>query len=124
MALGRSACALVVQRGRAAVVALVLFAAIGATPAYVFAQSLDQIRAQGVAGERYDGFLAPRGEVSAQVRQLIIDTNAKRREIYRKRAAEQGVEILAVGKIYARQIMQNAPAGTWFLDANNKWLQR
>lgn len=47
-------------------------------------QTLDQLRGQGQAGERFDGYLVPRGNVPAQVRAVIADTNAKRQAIYQK----------------------------------------
>ena len=109
---------------RAAVVAFMLALAVVVAPSSAFSQTLDQLRAQGEVGERFDGLLVPRGNVSAQVRAFIVDTNAKRQAIYQKRATGQGVAIAQVGKIYARQIVERAPAGTWFLGENGKWTRK
>jgi len=54
------------------------------TPSVGLTQTLDQLRGQGQAGERFDGYLVPRGNVPAQVRAVIADTNAKRQAIYQK----------------------------------------
>ena len=109
---------------RAVVVALALALAVVIAPSTGLTQTLDQLRTQGQAGERFDGYLVPRGNVSAQVRAFIADTNVKRQAIYQKRAAGQGVDIAQVGKIYARQIIEGAPAGTWFLGENGTWTRK
>lgn len=88
------------------------------------AQSLDALRAGGVVGERYDGYAVVRGNASAEVRALVERVNAERRRIYQKRAAEQGAPADQVGRVYARTILQNAPPGTWFMDANGNWIRK
>ena len=76
------------------------------------ADALDDARAQGLVGERYDGFLA------------IHDINAKRRKLYSDVAARQGASVDAVGRIYAGQIIQKVPAGTWILQQNGNWVRK
>lgn len=96
---------------------------IGAAP--VWAQSLDELRSQGVVGERYDGMLVVRdGGAPASVKSFVDETNAKRRSIYERRAAEQSVPVDQVGGVYAKEIMGKAPGGTWFLDASGNWTQK
>lgn len=86
------------------------------------AQSLDDLRASGIVGEAHDGFAVVRdANASAQARAMVADVNAQRRSIYAKRASEQGVRADQVGKVYAQQIISNAPAGTWFRDENGNW---
>lgn len=85
------------------------------------AQSLDELRAQGLVGERYDGMLVAR-DGSAQA--FVNETNAKRRAIYEKRAQQQNVPVVEVGKVYAQQIMSKAASGTWFQDASGNWSQK
>ena len=88
-----------------------------------FAQSLDAMRASGAIGERFDGFATVRnGGGNAQA--LVRDVNAQRRGIYAKRAAEQGISVDQVGRVYANQIFQNAAKGTWFQNANGSWRQK
>ena len=109
---------------RAAAVAFMLALAVVVAPSSAFSQTLAELRTQGQVGERFDGLLVPRGNVSAQVRAFIADTNAKRQAIYQKRATEQGVDIAQVGQIYAQKITERAPAGTWFLSENGKWTRK
>lgn len=86
---------------------------------------LDQARADGTVGERYDGYAVVRDpNASAAVRDLVADVNAQRKRVYETRAASEGVSVGQVGRIYAQEIIEDAPAGTWFLLESNEWVQR
>ncbi len=86
-----------------------------------FAQSLDELRASGAIGERYDGYLVVRDAKAAGATSVVNEVNAKRKSLYEQRAASEGVSPEDVGRVYAAQIMKQAPGGTWFLDANGNW---
>lgn len=114
-------------RTRLRAVFLVALAALGLSlwVATADAQSLDSLRASGVVAERFDGYLVLRGkDAPASARATVDEVNQKRRQIYAERAAEQGVPPDQVGRVYARQIFQEAPTGTWFLDESGKWVQK
>jgi uncharacterized protein YdbL (DUF1318 family) len=85
---------------------------------------LDAPRAAGQVGERYDGYAVVRGSVPADVAQLVDRVNAERKTVYEQRAAADKAPVDAVGKIYAKEIMQSAPSGTWFLGENGQWTQQ
>ncbi len=92
--------------------ALLAAVVLGATVAA--AADLDTYRSQGVIAERYDGYVELRvDDAPAEARQLVERVNAKRRDIYEKRADRQDVEVEAVGKVYAKQILKKAPSGTY-----------
>lgn len=86
------------------------------------AQSLDALRATGALGERYDGLVAVR-QPGAEANRIAAEVNAQRQAIYRQRATEQGVAWEAVGSVYARQIYDQAPKGTWF-QTERGWVQK
>jgi uncharacterized protein YdbL (DUF1318 family) len=88
------------------------------------AQSLDDLRASGAIGERYDGYVVVRDANAAGANKVAKEVNAKRRALYEERAAAQGVKPADVGLVYAGQIMKQAPGGTWFQDANGNWRQK
>jgi uncharacterized protein YdbL (DUF1318 family) len=88
------------------------------------AQSLKDLRASGAIGERYDGFAEVRDSGAAGANSRAKKVNAERRSIYEERAATQGVTPEEIGRLYAGQIMQKAPGGTWFLDENGNWRQK
>lgn len=102
------------------VASMLFVAAFGPGPA--MAQSLDALRSAGAVGERYDGLAVAR-ENTASTRQFVESVNAQRMNIYRDKAASQGVSADQVGRVYARQIRQSAPRGTWFLEDNGAWTQ-
>ncbi len=101
---------------------LTLCLALAAAPA--LAGALDDLRASGAVGERFDGFLELRDASAAGAKAKVAETNKKRRKIYEKRASAKGVEVAQVGQVYAQQIMGKAPKGTWFLKKNGKWIQK
>ena len=97
---------------------------VGLTSAPAEAQSLDQLRASGAVGERFDGYAEALGGASAEVRSLVNQVNAKRRRLYQQRAAEQRVSAGQVGRVFAQQIMQRAPRGTPFLTESGRWTRK
>ncbi len=107
----------------AVLAAVVLAVTMAAGPAW--AQSLDDLRASGVVGERFDGFAQVRDTGASQsARSVVNAVNQKRRQIYAKDAAQQGVPAGQVGRVYAKQIMQKAPKGTWFLGESERWTRK
>ncbi len=100
--------------------ALALTVAMGGSPA--MAQSLDALRSSGAVGERFDGLVVARDGGSATAK-FVEGVNAQRLNIYRERAAAQGVSLEQVGRVYAQQIRKSAPRGTWFLQDNGNWTQ-
>ncbi len=96
--------------------ALVTFAVAGAQ-----ASELDDRRAAGLIVERYDGFVEPaNANAPADIRALVERVNAQRRDIYEKRAAENDVPMAEVAKLYAIEILENAPSGTLFKGPDGK----
>ncbi|MEM7541850.1 MAG: DUF1318 domain-containing protein [Pseudomonadota bacterium] len=79
------------------------------------AQSLDELRQSGALGERFDGYVEAL-DASAQASANAI--NGKRRNIYQQRASEQGVSVEQIGRVYATEILEDAPPGTRFRQAN------
>ena len=103
--------------------AVILAVTMAAGPAW--AQSLDALRASGVVGERFDGFAQVRDAGAPQsARSVVNAVNQKRRQIYAKDAAQQGVPAGQVGRVYAKQIMEKAPKGTWFLGESGRWTRK
>ena len=81
---------------------------------------LNSLRSSGAVGERYDGLAVARDSSASET---VAAVNAKRSGIYQQLAAKEGVSAKDVGKIYAKQIMGKAPAGTWFLLEDGSWAQ-
>jgi uncharacterized protein YdbL (DUF1318 family) len=106
---------------------LVILAVALLLPAAALAQGrpLDAPRAAGQVGERFDGFAVVRdASAPADVRALVDQANAERRTLYQQRASGNGTTQDAVGKIYAQEILKNAPAGTWFQQESGQWVKK
>ncbi len=99
--------------------ATVVILGLSAPPA--LAQSLDQLRASGAVGERYDGYAQALQSGAAGVVQQV---NAKRRQIYQQTADKEGTSIDQIGRVYARQIFAKAPPGTKLLQENGSWVTK
>ena len=91
--------------------------------ASVGAADLDELRQKGVVGERFDGLAVVRGDDSS-AKPIIEEVNGKRRSIYAERAKAQNAPAGEVGKVYAKEIAEKAPTGTWFLGEDGKWVQK
>ncbi|HWA41754.1 MAG TPA: YdbL family protein [Hypericibacter adhaerens] len=86
---------------------------------------LNALRAQGIVAERFDGYVMVKDNSTGATAQSLVDrVNAERRAIYEARAKAQGVTAADVGKVYAGQIIQKAPKGTWFLNADGSWTRK
>lgn len=86
-------------------------------------RELDMFRATGALGEVFDGYVRVR-TAGAGAQQAAERINARRREIYERRAAEQKIPAAQVGRVYAEKIYERAPAGTWFLTEKGAWIQK
>ncbi|WP_295624415.1 YdbL family protein [uncultured Nitrosomonas sp.] len=95
-----------------------LVSALYAIPAW--ADNLENLRALGAVGESSTGYVIAR-EPSAQAEADAI--NAKRKAIYQEKAAAQGIDANQVGKVYAEEIIQKVPSGTW-IQISGQWRQK
>ncbi|MGD9602901.1 MAG: YdbL family protein [Gammaproteobacteria bacterium] len=106
-------------------VALAWSLVLQSAPSHAQERPLDAPRAAGLIGERYDGFAVVRdANAPADVRQLVDQTNAQRRQVYEQQAVSTGAPVGEVGKVYAAEILQKVPAGTWFQGADGRWMQK
>lgn len=100
-------------------------AALHGAPAAAEERPLDAPRAAGLIGERYDGYAVVRDTTaSAEIKSLVEKTNAERRRIYEQQASATGAPVTEVGKVYATEILQKVPAGTWFQGPDGSWTRR
>ena len=89
------------------------------------AADLDSYRAQGVIAERFDGYVELHGAgAPAEAKSLVDQVNAKRTAIYKQRAQAEHISVGDVGKIYAAQILHDAPAGTYFRKPDGSFIRK
>jgi uncharacterized protein YdbL (DUF1318 family) len=102
---------------------LLLCSGLLAGPA--FALSLDEAKAQGLVGERVDGFVGiVTADPPADVRQLVDQVNRQRREKYDEVAKQRGVPLDAVAKITGEKQMERTPAGQYVAGADGQWRRK
>ncbi|MEQ8346305.1 MAG: YdbL family protein [Sneathiellaceae bacterium] len=85
------------------------------------AQTPEQMLRAGTAGERFDGYMEAR---DPSVAAAVAEINAKRRAVYQERATQQGAPVEAVAKVYAGEIINRAPGGSWILQQDGRWVQK
>lgn len=104
----------------------VAFAGFFAAPDSAAADAkLDAYRADGFIAERYDGYVEIRDPgAPGDARALVEDVNAKRKVLYSRRATELKVPVLEVGKVFATQIVESAPSGTYFRQPSGAYVRK
>ena len=86
---------------------------------------LDAPRASGAVGERFDGYAVVRDQSQAGSLGPLVDrVNAERRQVYAQRAAAERAPVDQIGRVYAREIFNSAPVGTWFLQESGQWVRK
>jgi hypothetical protein len=89
------------------------------------AASLDELRKEGVIAERWDGYVEVRvSNPPAEAKRIVERVNGERRQVYQKRAEQQGVSPEAVAKVYAPKILEKAPVGTYFKKADGSYVRK
>lgn len=97
---------------------------LAALPALASANALDDAKAAGYLGERWDGYLGlVRTDAPASIRALMDRINAQRREQYQRIAARNGVDVADVEKLAGAKAIERAAPGT-MVDTGNGWRRR
>jgi len=104
---------------RSIMMTIAVFLLAGGVTAW--AGSLQDLRASGALGESVSGYAVAR-DPSATAE--VASINEKRKAVYAEKAAAQGVSIEQVGKVYAKEIFENVPAGTWLQNEQGQWLKK
>lgn len=93
-------------------------AAAGQTP------MLDQARAAGQVGERYDGYLGLGANASATLRNQVATINIRRRKIYSDFAASRQVSPQEVGITAGCQLLGRVGIGEAYMHSDGVWRRR
>ena len=108
---------------RVVLAALALCLALSA-PAQAQTPVVDQARAAGQVGERYDGYLGLVVNVSATVRSQVAAINIRRRTLYSNFAASHRVSPQEVGITAGCQLLARVGVGEAYLLPDNVWRRR
>jgi uncharacterized protein YdbL (DUF1318 family) len=111
--------------------AVAAVAALGAASTGAMAQStsqkalVDQAKAAGSVGEQADGYLGVRTTVDGDTQAAVNATNAGRRQVYTRSAAEAGTTADVAGaRMFETQLLSRVSTGQWYKNAAGQWVQR
>lgn len=79
---------------------------------------------RGAIGMDNRGYLAVRGELSDDEREIVEDANAKRRVRMGEIAEQTGAKRADVEKMRAEKMLEHLPAGAWYQDASGNWKRK
>jgi uncharacterized protein YdbL (DUF1318 family) len=89
---------------------------------FAFALDLGEAKQKGLVGEKDNGYI---GVVVSQndVQSLVDDINAKRKAVYLKLAAKNGITVQQVEKLAADKAYKKTSSGH-YLWLNGKWVKK
>ena len=103
---------------------LSLFLSLGAS-SLASAQTLDEAKAQGLVGERVDGYVGiVVSNPSTEVRELVTKTNAGRRQVYEDLAKRNNITVEAVGIVSAEKLRDQARPGEYIQSSSGQWQKK
>ncbi len=89
------------------------------------AQSLDEAKAQGLVGEKVDGYLAAvTPNPSPAVQALIQTTNEGRRQSYEEVARRNNLTVEQVGVLAAEKLRGSARPGDYIQTPSGQWQRK
>jgi uncharacterized protein YdbL (DUF1318 family) len=89
------------------------------------ASALSQPKADGLIGEQANGYIGlVRNDVSADIKKLVDETNAKRKTGYQKIARKQGTTLSEVEKVGGNTAFQKTLKGNYYRDASGAWRKK
>jgi len=104
-----------------------IFAAIGLMMLLQNAWAIDirTAKSQGLVGEATDGYIAAvQTPASAEVRALIADVNAKRREEFTRTAQKTGTSVAQVAYRFYELAVQKTAPGHYYQDSSGQWRKK
>ena len=88
-----------------------------------FALSLDEAKANGLVGEKPNGYLGAVNPSNAEAQALIKDVNQKRRQAYEDIAKRNGTNVQAVKTLAGEKAIQNTKPGN-FVEGPGGWSKK
>ena len=89
-----------------------------------WADTAEQLKQAGVAGERPDGYLGlVDNNASAAVKKNIEDINRKRRQKYQSLADKNGTQRAVIEKLSGTKLIDRTPKGQYVM-SGGKWVRK
>ena len=95
------------------------------TVSVAVASALTQPKADGLIGEQANGYIGlVRQDISADIRTLVKEVNAKRKAGYQKIAAQQGTRLAEVERVGGNTAIEKTLKGNYIRDASGAWRKK
>ncbi|MDP9195330.1 MAG: YdbL family protein [Pseudomonadota bacterium] len=109
-----------------AVTAALCAALLAVSPVPAFAQStLEDAKVAGMVGERPDGLVGVVSPAaSAQVKKMVEEINAQRRQRYESIAANNGTSLTKVQAVAGQELVSRTPAGQFVMNPAGAWMRK
>lgn len=108
---------------KAIITSIILAISLVAAPAWAI--SKDDAKAQGLIGERNNGYLGIiTSSPNADLKNLVTGINNKRRAAYGKGAKKAGVERSVFELRMGQRLQDRAPSGHYIQLPNGKWQRK
>ena len=88
-----------------------------------FALDLQTARAQGIIGEKIDGYIAAI-QPGSDAETLVKDVNERRLQEYQRISKENGKPVDVVAKLAVPQIVQKLAPGSMYQGTDGSWKKR
>lgn len=86
---------------------------------------IESARAEGVIGERIDGYIGVVGSADAEIIRKVQDINNRRRALYEQKAQETGTTVQQVARIAGeRQLAERVGPGEFYMDESGSWKRK
>jgi uncharacterized protein YdbL (DUF1318 family) len=103
----------------------IILLAIGLLCGPAQAGALEDAKAQGLVGERIDGYLGVVDSgAPASVKSLVGEINAEREAKYAEIAKKQGAPVAAVAQIAGKKLIERAGKGEYVMGASGQWQKK
>ncbi len=90
-----------------------------------WAQSLAKAKEAGWIGERPDGYLGlVKPDTPDNIKKLVQDINAKRRERYLEIAKKNGTKLEAIQAIVGAKLIKRARPSDYIMNSAGKWIKK
>lgn len=83
---------------------------------------IDAAKAEGLVGERIDGYLGLVSDVDPSIKRKVDEVNAGRRSVYSDLASQQGQSLEDVARVSGMKLIERAPSGYYVYDDSNRWV--
>lgn len=101
-----------------------LMALFIAVPLAFAAMSVETAKQQGLVGERNDGMLGIVAAPTAELKDMVDNINAERKEKYQRIAEKRGTSIDAVQAYAGKKLIEKAGPGEYIQNAGGGWQKK